>query len=197
MMRHPLAIRLLHLAIIAGVTTQLFTSRFMKAPRAGRELTEWQLWNFVVHDRAGFVILGLVAGFVLRRAVMHDRGGLPALAPWTGAAGRAALGNEARALLRRPREASQRLFRTARAVQGAGLALLAFLGASGWAMHGPLGRGERLTGAMHLLKETHEAAGTLLWFWLAVHAAIALPPLLAGRRTILDIFRFTRAAPDG
>lgn len=194
-MRHPLIVRILHLALIAGIAVQLFTSEFMKTPRPGRVLTDWQLGNFVVHDRAGLILLGVVAAFALRRVAMRRRGGLSVFVPWARAQGRAALAQEGAALLRSPREASQRLFQTARTVQGLGLALLVFLGASGWTMHGPLGRGERLVGAMHLLKEAHEFAGDLLWFWLALHLALALPPLLLGRRhAVLDIFRFGSGA---
>lgn len=191
-MRHPLTLRLLHLAMIAGIATQLFTSEFMKAPRIGRTISDWQLGNFVVHDGVGLVLLGVLAAFLVREAAMRRRGGLAVFVPWAGAEGRSALAKEGIALLGTPRHAAQRLFRTARTVQGAGLALLAFLGTSGWAMHGPLDRGERLTGVLRLVRELHEAAGSLLWFWLALHVAIALPPLFAGRRAILDIFRFGR-----
>lgn len=197
-MRHPATIRLLHLALVAGVAAQLFTSEFMKAPRPDRVPSAWQLGNFVVHDRAGLALLGTVACMVVALAAMRRRGGLRRVLPWTQRAGRDALAREIAGLLRQPRTGAARLFTVARTIQGAGLALLLFLGASGWAMHGPLSRGERLEGAMHLVKEAHEAAAGLLWPWLALHVAMALPALLDGRRAILDIFRFgRRAAPPG
>ncbi len=191
-MRHPLSIRLLHLALIAGVAVQLFTSEFMKAPRPGRVLTEWQLGTFVVHDRIGLVVLGTLAAMVLRLAAMRRRGGLRHVLPWTAAAGRTSLRRELAGLVARPLEGAARLFTVARAVQGAGLALLLVLGATGWAMHGPLSRGEPLEGVLRLVREVHESAGDLLWVWLGVHAAMALPALLSGRTAVLDVFRFGR-----
>jgi len=190
--RHPLSIRLLHLALIAGVAVQLFTSEFMKAPRPGRVLTDWQLGTFIVHDRVGLVVLGALAAMVLRLAAMRRRGGLRHMLPWTAATGRASLRRELAGLVARPLEGAARLFTVARTVQGAGLALLLVLGATGWAMHGPLSGGERLEGVLRLVKEVHETAGDLLWAWLGVHVAMALPALLSGRTAGLDVFRFGR-----
>jgi hypothetical protein len=190
--RHPLSIRLLHLALIAGVAAQLFTSEFMKAPRPGRTLTDWQLGTFVVHDRVGLVLLGALAAMALRLAAMRRRGGLRHVMPWSAASGRASLRRELAGLVARPVEGAARLFTVARAVQGAGLVLLLVLGATGWAMHGPLSRGERLDGVLHLLKEVHETAGDLLWPWLGLHVAMVLPALLSGRTAVLDVYRFGR-----
>jgi hypothetical protein len=192
--RHPLVVRVLHLAIATGVAVQLFTSEFMKAPRPGRTASAWQSGNFLVHDLTGLAVLAAVTAMAAALATMRRRGGLRHVMPWVQAAGRAAIVRELAALATRPLAGAGRLFTVARTIQGTGLALLAVLGGTGWAMHGPLGRGERLEGAMALLKEVHEAAGSLLWVWLALHVAMALPALLAGRRAVLDIFRFGRGA---
>lgn len=195
-MRFPLTIRLLHLALLVGLAVQLFASEFMKTPRAGRVLSDWQFGNFLTHDWTGLTMLGLAAGFLLRVASQRRSGGVRRLAPWSQAAGRASLVRELGTLVRDPRTGVRRLFSLARTIQGLGLGLVLFLGVSGWAMHGPIGRGERLQGAMHLLKEAHEIAGSLLWPWLGLHLAMALPALVDRRFSVLDIFRFGgRAAP--
>lgn len=197
-MRFPLAIRLLHAALLVGLAVQLFTSEFMKTPRPGRTLSDWQLGNFVTHDWTGLTMLGLVTGLALRIALQRRRGGLRRVLPWVRADGRGAVVRELRTLAFEPRTGVRRLFTLARTIQGLGLMLVLFMGASGWAMHGPLGRGERLEGLMHLVKEAHETAGGLLWPWLGLHVAMALPALLDRRFAVLDIFRFGRAAapPD-
>lgn len=189
-MRFPLLIRLLHLALLAGLAVQLVTSEFMKTPRAGRTLSDWQLGNFLTHDWTGLAMLGLAAGLVLRIALQRRTGGLRRVLPWTQAAGRAGLARELRTLVAEPRTGVRRLFTVARTIQGVGLLLVLVLGASGWAMHGPLGRGERLVGTMRLVNELHETAGGLLWPWLGLHLAMALPALFERRFAVLDIFRF-------
>ena len=196
-LRHPLFVRLLHVGFVAGAAMQLFTSEFMKMPRPGRTLSAWQSGNFLVHDRVGTALLVTVALYLVARAFFGKPRGLAHFFPWGSATGRSALARELGAVARLQPQASQRLFTAARAVQGAGLALMIFMGSTGFLLGQAVDAGGTLSPAMRLVKEAHEAGGSLLWAFLAAHVAIALPHLLARRFAILDIFRFRAPRTEG
>ncbi len=188
-LRHPLLVRLLHLLFIVGACVQLFSSEFMKSPRPGRVLTSWQAGNFTLHDWSGTVMLGLALLYVAVRVLRGNARGPLHFFPWARAADRATLKRELGALLRREPESPRRLFVTARAIQGFGLLLVVFMGSSGVLLGQAIGTGVPLSTTMRAVKEVHEAGGSVLWAYLALHVAVIVPMLLARRFAVLDIFR--------
>ncbi|WP_448192658.1 cytochrome b/b6 domain-containing protein [Azospirillum sp. sgz301742] len=182
--------RLLHATIASGVTIQMLVCLVMVYPRPNRLPNA--LWE--VHEIVGLILavaLALHWAWSLGRAAL---GGRPILLfPWFAASRLRALRDDLFTMggeLRNGRIPHADEPRPAAAAfQGLGLVVASVLALTGMVMYFGMAENGAMGPVVHALKEVHEAAGPLMWAYLAVHPTIGILHQLAGHRTLSRMFR--------
>jgi len=188
--------RVLHLAVLLTVVTQLLTSLFMERPLPG----ETPEWPFALHEQVGLVGLGVLMLFWLWTLIRDERETpLQRLFPWFSKEAFADVAGDveaiARAIVRR-RAPPLHLDALSSAVHGLGLLLATFLVMSG-ALWFALFTG---TPYGRIVLSLHALAGNLMWAYLIAHASAALLHQVRGDRIFARMFwvrqrRYNHTAP--
>ncbi|MEO5363707.1 MAG: cytochrome b/b6 domain-containing protein [Magnetococcus sp. DMHC-8] len=176
--------RLLHLLMATGIVAELVLSLVMVHPKPGRLGDTF----YALHATWGQVLLGLLLVHWIWRMAWSGNISVAMLFPWFS-------GNRCRAIysdmqrymahairLRLPD--SRQVSPLASAVQGLGLVVATLLGVSGIALSFGMEADGAMPGWVHVVKEGHEALGSLLWGYLVVHATMAVLHQWAGHGSL-------------
>ena len=188
--------RVLHLAVLLTVVTQLLTSLIMERPLPG----ETPDWPFALHEQVGLVGLGVLMLFWLWTLIRDERETpLQRLFPWFSKEAFADVAGDVEAIAKavvRRRAPPLHLDALSSAVHGLGLLLATFLVMSG-ALWFALFTG---TPYGRIVLSLHALAGNLMWAYLIAHASAALLHQARGDRIFARMFwvrqrRYNHTAP--
>ncbi|WP_130469883.1 cytochrome b/b6 domain-containing protein [Candidatus Magnetaquicoccus inordinatus] len=181
--------RVLHLTIAVGGVVQLLSSLLMTHPKPGRAGDAL----YAMHDAGGQVLLALLMIHWLWSLLRQGEVKLLQLWPWFTPSQIPGIVADARQMLshfwQRKIPEGGRFSPLAAAVQGVGLMLATLLGGSGLLLSNAAAEGVAMVGWLHDVKEGHELLGTLMWFYLIVHASMAMLHHWAGHDTVRAMLR--------
>lgn len=188
-MKYDPVTRILHLCLAVGVSAQMLTSLWMVYPKPGRLPNQW----YEVHEVLGTALLAvLVVHWLWSVGRSLAAGSALLLFPWFSAARLRDLAADARDAVAQLRhghlQEDDRPRPLPAAVQGLGLLLATFLAATGTAMMVGMGPNGEMGGALHAVKEAHEAATPLMWAYLVLHPVMGVLHQLAGHRSLTRMF---------
>ncbi len=197
-MRFTRTICSFHLAIVCLVTIQLTTELFMKLPKPGESVQEFEALFLLIHEWDGFIALGIVVFYLMHLADGSDE--WKRIFPWMSAPGRKGIWRELcvdvpgwfRGKLKSSAEARY----IAGTVHGLGILLIVALGATGTMIFigiEPDGNMDRET---KLLKDLHSDLGDMIWIYFLAHSGMALIHQVAGHRVFQNIFNFKANRED-
>ncbi|MFQ5582345.1 MAG: cytochrome b/b6 domain-containing protein [Mariprofundaceae bacterium] len=189
-MRYDRTVRIFHLIIMITVLAQLLTEQLMKVPKPGEAIQPFEALLFGIHEWNGFVILALVAAYIMY--LTDDKDDWKRLFPWTSASGCKGLWQEIRldvpgwlkGRLKRPADAHH----IAGTVHGLSILLAIGLGSTGIMIFMGLESDGSMSPEIKLLRDLHSKMGTLMWIYMFGHTGMALMHQLSGHRILQDIF---------
>lgn len=187
-------IRILHLLLAAGISTQLALSLVMEVPKPGKPINVLGDFLFNVHANIGAALFAVLAIHWLLFVGGHARLGIGHFFPWFSRARLAILTQEVKQAA-----STQRLpdpddhNAAASAFEGLGLVLASLLAISGLVLYFGIASDGAMSVRTHSVKEVHETFGLVMWGYLAIHAGAAMVHrYMLGHRSILSIFNIFR-----
>lgn len=188
--------RLLHFLLAPVMAVQLVVSLLMTHPKPGRpgDLL------YEVHEYLGLALLGILILHWLWAMVRKGQVPFCQLFPWFNPSRYAPLLADAKHLashmarFRLP-PAEEKPSPLANAIQGLGLAAALLLGCGGLLIFLYAPATGHMTGWLHMVKESHEILGTLMWIYLGVHGGMGVLHQLAGHGSLRAMFLEWRLTP--
>lgn len=183
-------IKISHLLLAAGVSTQLALSLIMKVPKPGQPIDALGGGLFNVHANVGAALFAVLAIHWLLFVAGHARLGIGHYFPWFSRARLAILIQEVKrtaSIQRLPDPNDHNA--AASAFEGLGLVLASLLAISGLVLYFGIASDGAMSVRTHSVKEVHETFGLVMWGYLAIHAGAAMAHrYMLGHRSILSIF---------
>ncbi len=176
----------LHFSLATTATLQLLLSLRMDPKGEG-----WEKALFLVHQLDGLLVFTLVVFHWLWLA-RGDDGGIVRLFCWLTAAGRRAILDDLRALLRRRLPRGGPRMGLPAAVEGIGLSLVTLQGSTGFLFFTAASLEGTLPEPLQPLVQFHKLCGELLWIFLAGHGGMALLHAVSGDPVLRAISPFRR-----
>lgn len=197
MMRYGRFTKFLHMALALAITLQLLLSLVMAPPHLHHARTAWQSTGYKMHEFVGLTVLGLLILHWLTFLSGHARNGMGHFFPWFSSRRRGAFWGEVQKLFRLQLDDPQDQDAVAGAIQGLGLLVGLFLGASGCLIFFGMASDGTSGKTIHWIREFHGFWGPVMWGYLGIHVCATLVHHIKGHRQVLDIFRLGSSADRG
>jgi len=190
-MKHDRTIRVLHSGIALSILFQMLSEKLIGFPKPGHPRQAIETLFIGIHEGIGSIALILVCVYLI--VVLDDAAGRERLFPWINATGRNSLWLEMRrdipGWLHGKLPAPEKSHFIAGAIHGAGIILALLLGLTGPVLFLGIGPHGEISPDIRVIWESHSIMATIMWFFVAGHAGMALAHEFKGHRIMREIFR--------
>jgi len=190
-MKYDRSIRILHFGIALSILLQLLGAELIGFPEPGHSGRGIETLFIGIHEAIGSIALILVCVYLI--VVLDEAVGRERLFPWMNAAGRHNIQMEIRrdipgwlhGKLLPPEESHF----VSGAIHGAGIALALSLGLTGSMLFLGIGPHGEIPPDIRVIWEFHSVMATMMWFFVAGHAGMALVHEFKRHGVLREMFR--------
>lgn len=191
-MKYGLYTRFLHWMLALGITLQMLLTLVMRPPHPGRVHSALENLSFSAHRYLGVVVLVVVLLHWLLFISGNAHKGWGHFFPWFSRARRHAVVNDVRELMRVRVEDPEKQDSLAGAIQGLGILVGTLLAGTGMVLFLGMAVDGAMSPFVHAIAEFHSFWGPVMWGYLGLHVGAVVLHMLAGHRTVLNIFSFSK-----